>query len=194
MKRQIKRIGKKEQIKVLEKLSFHLYKNGFHPELHDDMLDVSNYLLISIPGRKEFSLNFEMDTNSTWASGITLEIMKYATSIHYDVQVYDPFVLILNEEETEVVEVLFGEDALHYHETGEMPKAKSNSATDNDKKDEELIDVQKKVDNILDQISKQGLDSLKPSQRKFLKKYSNQSNDTKKENKPENPDRENESK
>lgn len=175
MKPKSKKSKKVKEHSILNLLSFHLYNNNFHPTLMDNILDVCGTSNITITDKNELGISFEVDTDPTWAAGLTLECIKFGISIGFTINIYEPYALIFSDNGEEVVDILHGKEALHYHKTGEMPVNRKSNPLKKEKRNKVKLstyDSQKKLDKILDKISKSGMDSLNKSQKEYLRKCS----------------------
>jgi len=156
----------KKETRILSNLTNYLANNGFcHIEFDDEhnIIFVCIYASIVLEQRnKEIALAFEVNAAPTFAANLTIQVIQFALKNSLQVGVYEPYATIFDEESETVVETLFGQDALNYFETGELPVNMKI-----------VEDEDKKLDNILEQISKKGEESLNDEQRKFLNKMSN---------------------
>lgn len=124
------------------------------------------------------NISFEINCEPIVAAVITRELMYFASKYDMYANIFDTYADIVNED-GEVQNVLFGEEALEYDRTGELPIReiigieKENSVEDN------KANTQKQVDIILDQINTNGMKSLSKEQKQFLVNFSKGKNEHK---------------
>lgn len=111
---------KKSENDILEKLAIHLSGNGFHPEIIGEVMNVCASSTILIENANVFHISFEVDTPATWAAVLTQDLIGFAWKIGYMVNIYECYALVFDEQDN-CVDVLYGDDAIHYYDTGEMP-------------------------------------------------------------------------
>lgn len=113
----------------------------------------------------DFSLSFEVHCDPMTAAIITQEAVYFAAKHDKVVNIFEPYADVMDEE-GEIQKTLFGDEAIHYYQTGELPQEEFP---------EKEEDAPKKVDRILDQIHLKGMKSLSKEQKEFLVNYSKNS-------------------
>lgn len=165
----------KKDISILKKLSTRLEKEGFHPSIDNEILDVCGSSSIFMDDEDIITISFEMNAPVTWVAFLTQSIIEFANIIDCKVEIYEPYIMVI--EDDTCVEVLWGEEAEYYHHTGELPKDfEKDKKNKNQKEDEEPSEISsekpsEKVDKLLEQIHSKGIKSLKKSQKKFLEDF-----------------------
>jgi len=110
---------KESENDILKKLVAHIEEYGFHPEIIGEVMDVCGSSTIMIEDGNILNISFEVDAPATWAAVLTQELISFASKIGFMVKVYECYALVFDEEEN-CVDVLYGDDAVHYYETGEI--------------------------------------------------------------------------
>lgn len=117
---------KKSENDILKKLADHISEHGFHPEIIGDVMEVCASSTILIEGEDLFHISFEVDTPATWAAILTQELIYFSMDVGYAVNVYECYAMVLDDEGI-CIDVLYGDDAVHYYETGEVPVEDGNN-------------------------------------------------------------------
>ena len=153
--------------KLLKKLYAYFDKLGVCVYTDDEFnfLWIHHGLSVVYIDKNRFHLSFEVNCNPMASANITQDVIAFATKNKMKVFIFEPYADVVNEEGI-IQKTLFGDDAIKYYETGEVPIIEEVSP---DKKDN---DQQKKVDDILDQINTKGMKSLKKNQKEFLENFS----------------------
>ncbi len=149
-------IMKGNENKLFRSLLNHL-DNLLTLELHldDDLLFIDDYATLSIEG-DVLGLSFEVNTLPTLAGIITKEVIDFCKG--HTVEIFEAYAQVVDDEGV-ITELLFGDEALHYFYTGELPST-------------EKVDPEKIADTLLDQIGKKGMNSLSKDQKEFLNNFS----------------------
>jgi len=164
----------KIQKEILKKLHRYFDRQGLCTQIDAkaDILYVHHGLSLLYVDEDYFNLAFDVSCDPTSASHITLEVIQFASKYQMDVDIQEPYAEVVDEKGI-VLEVLFGDDAREYYETGEVPiKKEKEKLQETGIKPEADIDPQKKFDAILDQISKHGMESLNKHEKEFLVRFS----------------------
>lgn len=148
---------------LLKKLYDYFEQQEFCVELDSSFLYVHHSMVTIYLDKKVFNLSFEVNCDPTTASIVSQALFAFSEIYKCDIDVYEPYAFVLNDEGDKIEKVLFGEQADFYHNTGEIPVKE---------KKESKIDPQKEVDTILDQINIKGMKSLKKNQKQFLVNFS----------------------
>lgn len=159
---------------TIKKLYTYLDRKGFCVYTDDDytiMYIHHGQCILTIEKNNVFNLSFEVCCDPTASATITQEVIKFATNNKYRVEIYEPFAYVMNEGDDTIREMLFGDEAREYYDTGEVPIKEAPIKTPEKEIPE---NPQKKVDDILDQISANGIGSLKENQKKFLLDIANE--------------------
>lgn len=166
----VQKINNMKNKNLIKKLYRHFDEMEFCVFTDDEFyfLWVHHGLSIIFIEKNCFNISFEVNCEATPAAIITQEIIQFASKHKMKLNIYETYADVTNEEGV-IQETLFGEEAIHYHETGELPIKKEIPSKENQ---EDKVDVEKKVDNILDQISFKGMKSLNKKQKQFLENYS----------------------
>lgn len=155
---------------IIKRLYDHFDDMGFCVSTDDEFyfLWVHHGLSIIFIEDNQFNISFEVNCQPTPAGIIIQELMQFGTKHKMQVNIYETYADVVDEEGI-IQDTLFGEDAIHYHETGELPIKEEIPSPKNK---EDVVDVEKKVDTILDQINDRGMKSLNKKQKQFLYNYS----------------------
>lgn len=160
---------------ILKELYNKFDKRGFCTNLDEDceFLYVHHGLsTIYIQSKKTFNLSFEVNCDATASASVTQELIKFATKNKMKVDIYEPYAYIVDENNPDKIKgLLFGEEAIEYWETGQVPVKKEDEKKETVGENDD-VNPQAKVDAILDQISKTGMESLKKHDKEFLLKFS----------------------
>ena len=143
-----------------------------------ELLWIHHGLAMVLIEEDNFNLSFEVNCEPTVAAIIAQELIYFAADCDMSVDIYETFADVANEK-GEIYSVLFGEEAIEYHQTGELPiKEQVNNETEKSS-EENKVDVQKQIDIILDQINTKGMKSLSKGQKQFLVNFSKGKNEHK---------------
>lgn len=154
----------KNNKKILQKLRDFFEEQEICVHLNNEVLDIHHGLsVVTIDNVNELSLSFEINLSGIICANITKLLSEYAIKNKYNLVIYKSFAHIFDEEDN-LVDILYNEEAQYYSETGKLPIKKE--------KIKKQIDPQKKVDQILDKININGEKSLKKSEKQFLLNYS----------------------
>ncbi len=142
---------------LLKDLTIHLMNTCcFELDLNNDILNIEECCMVVIEDEC-VAISFEVITPPTLAGIITKEVIDFCKG--HAVEIYEPYAYVC--EKDVVMDMLFGEEAVVYYETGELP----NKST-------EKVDPEKIADTLLDQIGKKGMNSLSKEQKEFLNNFS----------------------
>ena len=137
-----------------------------------EILWIHHGLSIVLIEKNAFNLSFEVNCDPMTAGIITQGLIEFSLKYKMDVNIFEPYAEVTDEEGI-IQEMLFGDEALAYHLTGEIPiKEEEMSKEIKSKEGQEIMGVQQKVDTILDQINAKGMKSLNKDQKDFLVNYS----------------------
>lgn len=170
-----------DRTKKLEKLFHHFNRRGFSVDLQYDYNFLYIHQDLALVSMEEdsnvFQLCFEVNCEPTAAANITNETVKYALKNKMKVDIYEQYAYVLSYK-GEILEVIHGDEAQLYHETGEIPEKTKQIIEQDIKKNKQQveqlvkIDAQKQVDAILEQIQARGIKSINKEQEKFLLDFS----------------------
>ena len=156
----------------LKDLTIHLMNKGdFQLNLANDMLDIEGCATVTIEkieGEKVISLSFEVRAAPTLTAVITKTIIDYCKNMK--VEIFEPYAFV-EDEEGMIIDVIFGEEATTYFHHRMMGGSITIIPMQPDNK-EIKEDSDKKVDELLDQISARGINSLNKKQKEFLTNHS----------------------
>lgn len=172
----MKKSGKKKTRKknrnreILDNLAEYLSKLDFHPTIIKDIMDICSSSTVYIESKNTFSISFEVNAFPTWTAVLTQKIIEFALAIGFKVEIYECYAVVFDDND-QYVDVLYGEDAMIYYETGEMPDGMKEKIANADV-NLSASELSLKADAIFEQISKKGMKSLKKGQKEFLVYYS----------------------
>lgn len=151
--------------KLIKKLYRHFDNIGFCVFTDDnfEILFIHHGMSCVIIDDDFFNLSYEVNCDPTASGIIAYELTEFANKHGMELNIFEPYADV-TDKEGNIEQILNGDDALHYHETGEIPPPQ--------KSEQEIIDPQKNMDSILDQISQRGMRSLNKTQKEFLLNYS----------------------
>ena len=151
---------------ILKKLHKHFELLDFCTDYDNGLLFIHHSMCtICIEQKNELAVSFEVNCDVTTVAHIMKIVIVFSIVHNYMVEVYEPYAFVVSED-GEIKQVLHGDDAVYYHETGEYDiEEEPEDLSDN-------VDPEKQIDTILDQINTKGMKSLKKEQKQFLLNYS----------------------
>lgn len=156
-----------ENQRILEKLYIHFNEKGFCVSLEDDTLYVNHSMVMLFFEKERLNLSFEVCCEPTSAAVITQGVIQMATQYKREVDIFETYAFVADKEGI-IQTILFGDEAVHYYETGQVPETEEKGKT----QEGEADDPQKKADAILEQIHTKGIKSLTKEQKEFLENFS----------------------
>lgn len=151
------------------KLLKNLYKYFDHLDwcvgMESDFIYVHHSMCtVCLERKNEIAISFEVSCDPTIAANLTQQTIAFANKHKYKVGIYEPYAYVVGDDDI-IQQVLFGEDAIEYMETGKLPVEESSPEKSTEDLDAQLkIAIEKqeyeKASQIRDKISKRIKDKV----------------------------------